>query len=88
MNDQYGYDIEDLKVGMSASYLGQQLRFRAPVHPWDTVHATVTVTSIDLAKARAVLGTVCRVRDVVVIDGEATVMTTSSARRHAKQATA
>ena len=144
MNDQYGYDIEDLKEGMSASfsktiteadivlfagvsgdnnavhtneefaattafggriahgfltasvisaavanrlpgpgtvYLGQLLRFRAPVRPGDTVHATVTVKSVDMAKARAVLDTVCRVRGVVVIDGEATVMTTSLARR-------
>jgi 3-hydroxybutyryl-CoA dehydratase len=151
MNDQYGYDIEDLKEGMSASfaktiteadivlfagvsgdnnavhtneefaattafggriahgfltasvisaavanrlpgpgtiYLGQQLRFRAPVRPGDTVHATVTVKSVDLAKARAVLDTVCRVRGTVVIDGEATVMTTSLARRTAQQATA
>ena len=146
MNDQYGYDIEDLKIGMSASYaktiteadivlfagvsgdnnavhtneefaattafggriahgfltasvisaavanrlpgpgtvyLGQQLRFRAPVRPGDTVHAMVTVKSVDLVKARAVLETVCRVRDVVVIDGEATVMTSSSVRRKA-----
>jgi 3-hydroxybutyryl-CoA dehydratase len=146
MNDQYGYDIEDLKVGMSASfaktiteadivlfagvsgdnnavhtneefaattafggriahefltasvisaavanrlpgpgtvYLGQQLRFRAAVRPGDTVHAMVTVKSIDLVKARAVLETVCRVRNVVVIDGEATVMTSSSVRRNA-----
>jgi 3-hydroxybutyryl-CoA dehydratase len=151
MNDQYGYDIEDLKEGMSASfaktiteadivlfagvsgdnnavhtneefaattsfggriahgfltasvisaavanrlpgpgtiYLGQQLRFRAPVRPGDTVHATVTVKSVDVAKARAVLDTVCRVRGTVVIDGEATVMTTSLARRIAQQAAA
>ena len=151
MNDQFGYDIEDLKEGMSASfaktiteadivlfagvsgdnnavhtneefaattafggriahgfltasvisaavanrlpgpgtiYLGQQLRFRAPVRPGDTVHATVTVKSIDVAKARAVLDTVCRVRDTVVIDGEATVMTTSLARRIVQQAAA
>ena len=144
MNDQYGHDIEDLQVGMTASYaktvteadivlfagvsgdnnavhtneefarttpfggriahgfltasvisaavanrlpgpgtvyLGQQLRFRAPVRPGDTVHATVTVKSVDLAKARAVLDTVCTVDGQVVIDGEATVMTTSSARR-------
>ena len=144
MNDQYGHDIEDLQVGMTASYaktvteadivlfagvsgdnnavhtneefarttpfggriahgfltasvisaavanrlpgpgtvyLGQQLRFRAPVRPGDTVHATVTVKSVDLAKARAVLDTVCTVEGKVVIDGEATVMTTSSARR-------
>ncbi len=151
MNDQNGYDIEDLQVGMTASYaktiteadivlfagvsgdnnavhtneefaattsfggriahgfltasvisaavanrlpgpgtiyLGQQLRFRAPVRPGDTVHATVTVKSVDVAKARAVLDTVCRVRGTVVIDGEATVMTTSLARRIAQQATA
>ncbi len=149
MNDQFGYDIEDLKVGMSASYaktiteadivlfagvsgdnnavhtneefaattvfggriahgfltasvisaavanrlpgpgtvyLSQHLRFRAPVRPGDTVHAVITVKSVDLSKARAVLDTVCRVRDVVVIDGEATVMTTSSARRNVQLA--
>ncbi len=144
MNDQSGYDIEDLKVGMSASfaktiteadivlfagvsgdnnavhinkefaattvfggriahgfltasvisaavanrlpgpgtvYLGQQLRFCAPVRPGDTVHATVTVKSVDLLRARAVLDTVCRVGNRVVIEGEALVMATSVARR-------
>ncbi len=149
MNEQHGHDIEDLQVGMSASfaktiteadivlfagvsgdnnavhtneefaqstpfggriahgfltasvisaaianrlpgpgtvYLGQQLRFRAPVRPGDTVHAKVTVRSVDLGKARAVLETVCSVGDKVVIDGEATVMTTSLARRQAAQA--
>lgn len=144
MNEQHGHDIEDLHVGMSASfaktiteadivlfagvsgdnnaihtneefakltpfggriahgfltasvisaavanrlpgpgtvYLGQQLRFRAPVRPGDTVHATVTVKSIDIRKARAVLDTVCRVGTQTVIEGEATVMTTSQASR-------
>ncbi|WP_101049209.1 MaoC family dehydratase [Macromonas nakdongensis] len=151
MNEQCGHDIEDLRVGMSASfaktiteadivlfagvsgdnnavhtneafakttlfggriahgfltasvisaavanrlpgpgtvYLGQQMRFRAPVKPGDTVQATVTVKSVDLAKARAVLDTVCRVGDLVVIDGEATVMTTSQARRATAAASA
>jgi 3-hydroxybutyryl-CoA dehydratase len=144
MNEQLGYDIEDLRVGMSASYaktiteadivlfagvsgdnnavhtneefaastpfggriahgfltasvisaavanrlpgpgtvyLSQQMRFLAPVRPGDTVKATVTVKSINAEKARAVLETVCHVRDVAVIDGEAMVMTTSSVRR-------
>lgn len=144
MNEQFGYDIEDLRVGMSASYaktiteadivlfagvsgdnnavhtneefaastpfggriahgfltasvisaavanrlpgpgtvyLSQQMRFLAPVRPGDTVKATVTVTSVNAEKARAVLETVCHVRDVAVIDGEAMVMTTSSVRR-------
>ena len=57
------------------------MKFRAPVRPGDTVHATVTVLSVDVAKARAVLSTVCRVKDTVVIEGEATVMTGSFARR-------
>ena len=63
--------------GPGTVYLGQQMRFKAPVRPGDTVHATVSVVSIDQAKARAVLSTTCRVGDTVVIEGEATVMTTS-----------
>ena len=74
--------------GPGTIYLGQQMRFKAPVRPGDTVHATVTVMSVDRAKARAVLATVCRVRDTVVIEGEAQVMTTSRARREAKAASA
>lgn len=73
--------------GPGTVYLGQQLRFRAPVRPGDTVQATVTVKSVDTAKARAVLDTVCRVGTQVVIEGEATVMTTSSARRAAEATT-
>lgn len=65
--------------GPGTIYLGQQMRFKAPVRPGDTVHACVTVVSVDPAKARAVLSTVCRVRDTVVIEGEATVKTTSRA---------
>lgn len=69
--------------GPGTIYLGQQLRFKAPVRPGDTVHATVTVLSVDPAKARAVLSTVCSVRGKVVIEGEASVMTSSRARREA-----
>ncbi len=67
--------------GPGTVYLGQQMKFCAPVRPGDTVHATVTVLSVENAKARAVLSTVCRVKGTVVIEGEATVMTTSMARR-------
>jgi len=147
MNEQHGYDIEDLSIGMSASYgktvtdadivlfagvsgdnnavhtnqefaattafggriahgllsagfisaalgtrlpgpgtiyMGQQLNFRAPVRPGDTVNATLTVKTVDMKRARGVLDTVCRVGSTVVIDGEATVMVTSSTRRAAK----
>lgn len=70
--------------GPGSIYLGQQLHFRAPVRPGDTVNATVTVKSVDLQKARVVLETVCRVGSTVVIDGEADVLVTSSVRRLAK----
>ncbi len=74
--------------GPGTVYLGQEMRFKAPVRPGDTVHATVTIKAIDLAKARATLETVCRVGDKAVIEGEATVMTTSSARRQQQKVAA
>lgn len=67
--------------GPGTVYLGQQLRFKVPVKPGDTVHAAVTVLSVEVAKARAVLSTVCRVKDTVVIEGEATVSRSTSRRR-------
>ena len=148
MNDQNGYDIEDLRVGMSATfsktiteadivlfagvsgdinalhineeyaattafkgriahgmlsasvisaavanrlpgpgtiYLNQHLNFLKPVRPGDTVHATVSVREIG-ERGRAVLDTVCTVKGVKVIDGEATVKVDSSVRRAAKAA--
>jgi 3-hydroxybutyryl-CoA dehydratase len=71
--------------GPGTVYLEQQLRFCAPVRPGDTVHARVTVRSVDMKKARAVLHTACYVKNTLVIDGEAKVMTTSSERRKAQQ---
>ena len=145
MNELDGYDIEDLKIGMSASfaktiteadivlfaaasgdnnavhineefaqttqfkgriahgmlsasvisaaiagrlpgagtiYLGQNLRFKAPVRPGDTVHASVTVKEIFPEKARVALTTVCTVAGKVVIDGDALVIPTSREIRH------
>lgn len=67
--------------GPGTVYLSQQMSFRAPVRPGDTVHATVTVKTVDAARRRVTLETVCRVGGVVVIDGEALVMTTSRAKR-------
>jgi 3-hydroxybutyryl-CoA dehydratase len=67
--------------GPGTIYLSQQLNFRAPVHIGQTVHARVSVSAVDLARRRVTLDTVCRVGETVVIDGEALVMTTSSAKR-------
>jgi len=67
--------------GPGTVYLGQNLRFKAPVRPGDTVHATVTVKELQPQKSRVVMSTVCTVGDKVVIDGEAVVLATSRARR-------
>lgn len=60
--------------GPGSIYLGQTLRFRAPVNIGDTVRARVEVTAVDAAKKRATLKTECFVGDKLVIDGEAVVM--------------
>jgi 3-hydroxybutyryl-CoA dehydratase len=67
--------------GPGTIYLGQNLRFKAPVRPGDTVHAKVTVMELLPEKGRVVISTVCTVRGKVVIDGDALVMPTSRARR-------
>ena len=73
--------IANKMPGPGTIYLGQNLRFRAPVRPGETVHATVTVTEISVDRRRVTLSTVCRVGEKVVIDGDALVMTTTSQSR-------
>jgi 3-hydroxybutyryl-CoA dehydratase len=63
--------------GPGTIYLGQTLKFRAPVKIGDTVTATVTVASLDAEKKRATLTTVCTVGGKPVIEGEASVMVAS-----------
>ena len=69
--------------GPGTIYMNQSLRFRAPVRPGDTVHAKVTVKEVIIEKSRIVVDTVCTVGETVVIDGEATLMTTSRRKREA-----
>ena len=69
--------------GPGTIYLGQNLRFKAPVRPGQTVHATVTVTEIVPERRRVTLSTVCRVGNTVVIEGNALVMATTSRTRSA-----
>jgi 3-hydroxybutyryl-CoA dehydratase len=63
--------------GHGSVYLGQSLRFMAPVRPGDTVDTHVTVTAIDHAKRRVTLETHCAVGKTVVLKGEALVMAPS-----------
>lgn len=63
--------------GHGTVYLGQSLRFMAPVRPGDCVRAEVKVLSIDHAKRRVTLETLCAVGDTVVLKGEAVVLAPS-----------
>jgi 3-hydroxybutyryl-CoA dehydratase len=65
--------------GPGTIYLGQTLRFRAPVRIGDTVTATVEITALDSQKKRATLKTVCTVDGKSVIEGEAQVQVPSRA---------
>ena len=60
--------------GPGTIYLGQTLRFRAPVKIGDTVTAEAEVTQFDPEKRRATLKTTCMVQGKVVIEGEAQVL--------------
>ncbi len=60
--------------GPGAIYVSQDLRFKAPVRPGDTVTARVTVVEIIREKRRVVMQTQCTVGTTLVIDGTATVM--------------
>ena len=60
--------------GHGTIYLSQNLRFTAPVKPGDLVTATVTVTEINLAKARVGLECIASVGETVVIKGDALVL--------------
>lgn len=63
--------------GHGTVYLGQSLKFLAPVRPGDMVRASVTVTAIDHAKRRVNLETQCEVDGKPVLRGEATVLAPS-----------
>jgi 3-hydroxybutyryl-CoA dehydratase len=60
--------------GPGTIYLGQTLRFTAPVRPGDDVRCEVVVTALDAARGRATLATRAHVGDTLVADGEAKVL--------------
>ena len=63
--------------GHDTVYLGQTLKFMAPVRPGDMVYAEVAVRDINHAKRRVTLDCHCAVGDTVVLKGEATVLAPS-----------
>jgi 3-hydroxybutyryl-CoA dehydratase len=71
--------------GPGAVYMEQRMRFLAPVRPGATVHATVTVKEVLAERRQLKLETICRVCDVAVVEGEATVKVGSQRRREEKK---
>lgn len=63
--------------GHGTVYLGQNLKFMAPVRPGDMVLAEVTVADIDHSRRRVSLDTKCYVDDKVVLKGDAVVLAPS-----------
>ena len=63
--------------GHGTVYLGQSLKFLAPVRPGDMVLAEVEVTEIDHSKRRVTMNTLCIVNDKKVLVGDATVLAPS-----------
>ncbi len=63
--------------GHGTVYLGQTLKFMAPVRPGDVVFAEVQVIAIDHSRRRVTLDCHCAVGDTVVLKGEAMVLAPS-----------
>jgi 3-hydroxybutyryl-CoA dehydratase len=63
--------------GPGTVYLGQTLKFKAPVRIGDTVKATVTVREVMAERRRCILDAVCTVNGKVVIEGESTMYCTT-----------
>lgn len=61
--------------GQGTIYLGQELKFKAPVYIGDTINAHVEVIELNLEKNIVKLATVCTNQsNTIVIEGIATVM--------------
>lgn len=60
--------------GPGAIYVDQQIRFHAPVYIGDTVTACVRVLDKQAERRRVRMHTECRVRERIVLDGEATLL--------------
>ena len=60
--------------GAGVTYVAQNLKFKAPARIGDMVTARVEITALNPEKKLAIFHTQCLIGNVVVIDGEATLM--------------
>lgn len=67
--------------GPGAVYVSQTLNFRAPVKIGDTVEVTVVVAELFPERLRARLTCICRVKNDIVLDGEALVKVPSQSAK-------
>ena len=63
--------------GPGAIFMSQTTSFKAPVRIGDTVMAICTVRELLPEKRRVIFDCLCKVKDTVVMEGEATVMAPS-----------
>ena len=68
--------------GPGCVYVGQNLRFKAPVKVGDTVTAICTVTKLIPEKRMIEMDTVCTVNGKQVLDGHATILVPSRTEGH------
>ena len=66
--------------GPGAIYISQTLNFRAPVRIGDQVDVSVTVAELIPERQRARLTCICKVREEIVLDGEALVKVPSAVK--------
>jgi len=63
--------------GPGCVYMNQEVKFRAPVRPGETVTTTVTISDVILDKKRVIAQSVCKVRDKIVVEGKSVLLVPS-----------
>lgn len=60
--------------GPGTIFLSQNMSFKAPVHPGETVVAHLEVIEVDYVKSKVKIKTTCYVGSTIVVEGEALVL--------------
>ena len=63
--------------GPGCIYMNQEVKFRAPVRPGETVTTTVTISDVFVEKKRVIAQSVCKVRDKIVVEGKSVLLVPS-----------
>ena len=63
--------------GPGCVYMNQEVKFRAPVRPGETVTTTVTISEVIVDKKRVIAQSVCKVCDKIVVEGKSVLLVPS-----------